>query len=252
MVRRDRRVVVGSLVLVVVLAWAYLWYDAAAMQRMAAGGALSMPGTPSAAGPGALAMVFAMWAIMMAGMMLPSAAPTIVLYASMVRRNAERGRILPAAWIFAGGYLAVWTAFSLAATLLQAGLDRALLLTPMMTSASASLSGALLVTAGVFQWTPLKHACLRQCRQPLQFLLTRWRDGARGAFRMGAEHGLYCLGCCWALMLLLFVAGVMNLLWVALIAAFVLAEKLLPAGAWTARVAGFVLVGAGVTLLIGS
>jgi predicted metal-binding membrane protein len=244
--RRDRRVVLASLVLIVVLAWAYLWYDASAMGGMSMGGSVTPVGAPHAIGPAVLAMTFVMWTIMMIGMMVPSAAPTILLYSTIVRKNAERGTILPAVWVFAGGYLLVWTAFSLAATLLQLALAQLGLLTPMMVSAERWLSGLLLIAAGLFQWTPLKQTCLRKCRTPMEFVVTRWRDGTVGALRMGLDHGLYCLGCCWALMLLLFVAGVMNLLWVALLAALVFAEKLLPAGPWTARIAGVVLVAAGV------
>ena len=158
--------------------------------------------------------------------------------------------MLPAVWVFASGYLAVWTGFSLLAALLQVGLEQAALLTPMMVSASRSLSAAVLIAAGIYQWLPLKAACLSRCRNPLEFFVTRWRTGAGGAFRMGAEHGLFCVGCCWMLMLLLFVAGVMNLLWVALIAGFVFVEKLLPAGKFASRFAGAALVLSGFFLLL--
>jgi len=240
---RDRSVVAASLVLVVALAWLYLWHDAAMMADMAG---MTMPL------PGLFVMTFLMWTVMMAGMMLPGAAPAILLYAAMVRRNGERGTLLPAVWIFVGGYLAAWTAFSLAVAAMQIAMERAAMLTPAMTAAHTGLSAGILIAAGVYQWLPLKNVCLAWCRQPLQFFLTRWRSGAAGTFRMGAEHGMYCVGCCWALMLLLFVAGVMNLLWVALIAAFVLLEKLLPAGVLTARLAGAALVLAGVGLLMRS
>lgn len=200
--------------------------------------------------PGALLLTFAMWTIMMVGMMLPSAAPTITLYGGLVRKHREAGSVLPSVWIFAAGYMAVWTGFSAVATALHASFDSVRLLTPAMASASVWLSAALLILAGLYQWLPLKDACLSKCRAPLQFLLFHWRQGWSGAFRMGAEHGLYCVGCCWALMLLLFAAGVMNLLWVAAIAAFVLVEKLLPAGRVIGRVAGLLLVAAGVGLLL--
>jgi len=247
--RSDRRVVLASLVLVIALAWLYLWRDAEAMARVGVMG-MSMGGMSHALGAGTIAMGFAMWSIMMAGMMLPSAAPTILLYGVLVRRNGERGTVLPAAWVFTSGYLAVWTGFSLVAALLQGALEAAALTTPMLASASNSLSAALLIAAGIYQWLPLKEACLRRCRNPIEFLATRWRAGAGGAFRMGAEHGLYCIGCCWMLMLLLFVAGVMNLLWVALIAAFVFVEKLLPAHRFTSRFAGAALFLSGLALAI--
>ncbi len=240
--RHDRRVVAASLALVVALAWLYLWHDAAMMR--------AMPDMPRASTAGQFAMAFAMWAVMMVGMMLPSAAPAILLYGTLVRRHGELGRALPTAWVFSGGYLAVWTAFSLGAAALQIALDRAALLTPMLGSTSTALSAAILATAGAYQWLPVKDACLRKCRDPLTFFMTRWRGGRAGAFAMGAEHGVYCLGCCWALMGVLFVAGVMNLLAVALIAGFVLVEKLLPASRITSRIAGATLVLAGVALLL--
>jgi predicted metal-binding membrane protein len=227
----DRLLVSLSLAGVVGLAWLYLW---------------RMPGMGSAA----IAVTFAMWVVMMAGMMLPSATPTLLVYAAMVRKHAERGNVLPAVWVFAAGYLLVWAGFSLAAALLQAGLEHAALLTPMMSSASKPLSGILLLAAGAYQLTPLKDFCLSKCRNPLQFFMTQWRPGAGGALRMGMAQGAYCVGCCWVLMLLLFVAGVMNLLWVALIAAFVLLEKLVPAGRLTSRIAGAVLIGAGLYTLV--
>ena len=247
--RSDRRVVLTSLALVTALAWLYLWRDSEAMARLAAVEAPIL-GTAHAVSAGAIAMVFVMWSVMMVGMMLPSAAPTILLYGALVRKNGERGTVLPATWVFTSGYLLVWTGFSLIAALLQAALDASALTTPMMTSASNSLSAILLIAAGTYQWLPIKEVCLRKCRNPIEFLATRWRVGTRGAFRMGVEHGLYCTGCCWMLMLLLFVAGVMNLLWVALIAGFVFVEKLLPAHRLTTRFAGAALVLSGLALLI--
>ncbi len=245
----DRRVVTVSLVIVIALAWSYLWRDAQAMSHMAMPG-MSMEGMSHTSGAVALAFTFAMWTVMMIGMMLPSAAPTILLYGAMVRKNGERGNVLPAVWVFTSGYLVVWTGFSLAAALLQAVFEHTGLLTPMMASASTNLSAALLIAAGIYQWLPLKEVCLRKCRNPIEFFATRWRAGGSGAFRMGIEHGVYCVGCCWVLMLLLFVAGVMNLLWVALLAGFVLAEKLLPAFKFTSRFASAAFVVSGLLLLI--
>jgi predicted metal-binding membrane protein len=189
-----------------------------------------------------------MWTVMMAGMMLPSALPATLLYGSMVRGN--RDAVLPATWMFAGGYLAVWTGFALAATLLQAALEASGLLTPAMASASRWLTGGLLVLAGIYQWLPLKDACLGKCRAPLQFFLFHWRPGPAGAFRMGAEHGVNCVGCCWALMLLLFFGGVMSLLWIAAITAFVLLEKLAPYGVQGGRLSGLALALAGIWVLV--
>lgn len=233
------------------LAWIYLWRAAASMHAADAGMATPMP-VMAATDPGALALTFAMWVVMMAGMMLPGAAPTVLLYGAMVRKHAERAAALPAVWIFVSGYLLVWAAFSAAAALLQAALENAALLTPMMASASKQLNGVLFVAAGLYQLTPLKDRCLGKCRNPVQFFMTHWRPGTAGALRMGAAHGAYCVGCCWMLMLILFAVGVMNLVWVALIAAFVFIEKLLPAGRLTSRLAGAALVVLGLAVLAGA
>jgi predicted metal-binding membrane protein len=197
-------------------------------------------------GVSAFALTFAMWAVMMVGMMLPSATPAIALYATLVRKNAERGSALPAAWIFTSGYVAAWAGFSAVAAIAQTLLEQAMLLTSTMSFASKGLTAAVLLAAGSYQLLPLKDVCLRNCRNPLQLFTVRWRPGARGAFRMGLEHGLYCVGCCWMLMLLLFAAGVMNLLWVALITAFIFVEKLLPGARYTSTIAGLALLAAGV------
>jgi predicted metal-binding membrane protein len=231
----ERAVVALSLTGVVALAWLWLWRHSAALPM------------PMAMG---VALAFAMWIVMMAGMMLPSAAPAILLYAAMVRRHAERGSALAATWIFVAGYLLVWAGFSLGAALVQAALQHAALLDPMMASSSRVLSALLLAAAGVYQFTPLKDRCLSKCREPLAFFMTHWRAGAAGALRMGMSHGAHCVGCCAMLMLLLFAVGVMNLAWVAAIAAFVLVEKLLPAGRLTARFAGVALLVLGAATLL--
>jgi predicted metal-binding membrane protein len=249
-VRRDRLITLASLAGVVGLAWLYLWFAAASMGSMPmASGSMGSAMVATAWSANALLMTFLMWSIMMVGMMLPSAAPAILLYGSLVRKNRERGSVLAPVWVFTAGYLAAWTAFSLVATLVQAALAEAALLSPMMVSTRGWLSGGLLIAAGIYQWLPVKDACLKKCREPLQFLMMRWRPGASGAFAMGMEHGAFCVGCCWVLMLLLFAAGVMNLLWVALIAGFVLLEKLLPGGRFTSRLAGLALGAAGGMML---
>jgi predicted metal-binding membrane protein len=197
----------------------------------------------------AAVLMFAMWWAMMAGMMLPSALPMTLTFATVNRRRRERGTPWVPTAVFVAGYLAAWGAFSIAATAAQWALERAALMTPMTGLSSPLLGGVLLVAAGVYQVTPLKHACLRRCRSPLSFVLGYWRDGTAGALRMGAEHGAFCLGCCALLMTLLFVGGVMNLAWAAAIAAFVLLEKLLPAGEALARVAGVLASGFGVWMI---
>lgn len=233
----------AALAAVTALAWVYLLATAAGWTEMSGMGGMAM--AEPMARPWGLAdfvLTFVMWAVMMVGMMLPSVAPMLSAFARIGHDRAARGRSAVAPAIFAAGYLLVWAGFSAAATLAQWALDRAMLLSPEMASASLWLSAGVLIAAGLYQLSPLKLACLRQCRTPLAFILTRWREGAGGALRMGIEHGALCLGCCWALMALLFVAGVMNLLAVAAIAAFVLIEKMAPMGVMVARGSGAALV----------
>jgi predicted metal-binding membrane protein len=247
--KRDRVLVVACLLFVVVLSWAYLLTGAGMMQEM---GDMLMPMSTGPWTFGRAVLVLVMWASMMAAMMLPSAAPVILLYATIARRRHERGELASASGSFASGYIAVWVVFSLAAAALQFGLEKAALLSPMMKTTSIALAGAVLIAAGLYQWTPLKQACLRHCRSPLDFLVAHWRPGSRGAFLMGLRHGVYCVGCCWLLMLLLFVGGVMNLAWIAGVALFVLIEKLAPAGHWIRRGAGILLVAWGAATLLAS
>ena len=189
-----------------------------------------------------------MWAVMMVAMMTPSSSPMILMFSEMNRRRAEHQGPVVRTGIFVLGYLIAWAAYSAAAATAQWVLHGLALVSPMMVSTSPYLGGGLLVAAGIFQWTPLKRACLTQCRSPIGFIMTEWREGPRGALVMGLRHGVYCVGCCWVLMALLFVAGVMNLVWVAAIATFVLVEKLPGAGERVGRVAGVIMVLAGVAL----
>jgi predicted metal-binding membrane protein len=244
--RRDRVLVVSALVAVITFSWGYLLVGAGmSMHEMS----MLMPRQHGTWTPGYSAVVLVMWAVMMAAMMLPSAAPMILLYGTIARRRESRGDPTTRSGVFGLGYVAVWAAFSLLAVALQFGLDRAALLSPMMNMTSRTLAGAVLIGAGVYQWTPLKQACLRRCRSPLEFLMTEWREGLAGTLRMGLRHGAYCLGCCWILMLLLFVGGIMNIAWIAGIAVFVLVEKLAPAGHWIGRAAGLALIAWGATSL---
>lgn len=239
LLRHDRIVVVAGLLGVILISWAYL-LAGAGMDMPAVGGML-MPMAPIWT-PGYFALMLIMWAAMMAAMMLPSAAPMLLLYDRIAQKRDEDSRTIGPASLFGLGYIAVWAGFSVGAVALQYGLDRAKLLSPMMETTSVALAGTLLVLAGLYQWTPLKQSCLRHCRSPLEFIMTEWRAGPRGAFAMGLRHGVFCLGCCWVLMLLLFVGGVMNLVWIAGIAGFVLVEKTAPAGHWLGRIVGAVLV----------
>ncbi|MGE3784761.1 MAG: DUF2182 domain-containing protein, partial [Alphaproteobacteria bacterium] len=220
--RHDRAVVLGALAFVVVLAWVYLLLGAGmtmpAMDMdggMAGGRTMDMGGgqmmaMPPGWTPGYGLVVFVMWAVMMVAMMLPSAAPVTLLVATIARKRAEAGgRVGLSTGLFVAGYLGVWIAFSAIATLLQWRLNLAGLLSPAMALASALAAGIVLIAAGIYQWTPLKQACLRHCRSPFEFLMFHWRDGTGGALMSGARHGLYCLGCCWMLMALLFVGGIM-------------------------------------------
>lgn len=239
--QRDRRVIMAGLVGIGVVSWGYLAYEA---RRMYATGicscaGLKMGGPDTAAWSAATILpLFLMWAEMMVAMMVPTVAPTVLLFAQLNRKRREQERPYVPAAVFLGGYLAVWTLFSLVIAVVQWALHGAALLSPMMKDQSGWLGGGLLLAAGLFQFTPWKHACLRHCRSPLDALLAGWREGRRGAFAMGWRNGAYCTGCCWVLMALLFVLGVMNVLWVAAITALVLAEKAWPRGALIGRPAG--------------
>ena len=245
--RRDRYVVLAGLAAIAGLSWLYLVYLVARVDMGGIDAAMPMlePWTITDA-----VLMFVMWAVMMMAMMIPSAAPMILLHAAILRKRGDGASLAAPTAAFTGGYLVVWTAFSTAATAAQWGLEQVALLSPMMVSTSAYLGGGLLVAAGLYQMTPLKEACLRYCRSPVQFISEHWRKGARGAFRMGLEHGLYCVGCCWVLMALLFVGGVMNLLWIAALAGFVLLEKMIPHGAFAGRVAGGLMIAAGTWMVV--
>ena len=191
---------------------------------------------------------FAMWAVMMVGMMMGTAAPVLLLFTEMQTRRSE-GAVPSAGMLFGLGYIIVWVGFSTVAALAQWGLHEGVWLSSNMSVTSSRLAGAILIAAGVYQLTPAKGACLRQCQSPLGFLLSNWRDGSRGALQMGIRHGAYCLGCCWALMSVLFVVGVMNIAWVAALTVFILAEKFGGAGPLVARAGGLVMIGVGVLFL---
>ncbi|WP_081157774.1 DUF2182 domain-containing protein [Ensifer aridi] len=282
LLRRDRAIVAASLAILAAIAWAYIVWLAATMNmdgmamsdpEMGAGmdmdpamdmERMEMEGGSGAAPLGALlglsphpwsaveaGVTLAMWVVMMVGMMLPSATPMILLYARVGRQSRKEGKPFAATGFFAGGYLLAWAAFALAATLGQ-WLMEGTLLTPALASASRVFSGIVLTIAGLYQWTPLKDACLRQCQTPFVFLQTHggFRRDPAGAVGLGLRHGLYCIGCCWALMALLFVGGIMNVLWIAAIAIFALAEKVTPTGRLLSRAAGTVLIAAGLWQLV--
>lgn len=248
--RRDHLAVLFSLLGLTVLAWVVLVRMAVDMSGMpVAFGGVPMGGVPTGAGFD-FALMFAMWAVMMVGMMVPSATPMILMFTRTNRNNRNKDEpFVPTAY-FVAGYIVVWSGFGLAVTVLQWALQNVGLLSPMLVGSNAVFAGLVLIAAGLYQWTPFKNACLQHCQTPLGFLMTRWRDGAGGALRMGFEHGAYCVGCCWMLMALLFVGGVMNLLWVAVLAAFVLLEKLSPPGPWFPRISGTALMAWGGWILV--
>jgi predicted metal-binding membrane protein len=195
-------------------------------------------------------LMWAMWAAMMAAMMLPAASPTLLLYLRAARIREDDTAAPDRVYSLAAAYLAVWALFSIGATALQWMLSSLGFLSPMMESTSLRMTAALLLLAGAYQLTPLKRVCLRSCRSPLSFLLQRWQPGRAGAFRMGLRHGSYCLGCCWALMLLLFAGGVMNLNVILALTLWIIIEKLLPTGELVARISGAALIAAAVWILV--
>lgn len=244
---RDRGLTLAGLGAVTVLAWVYLVHLAGAMGRM--NSAMVMPQAYAWSATETF-WLWVMWAVMMTAMMLPSAAPVMLLFTSIAGRRTAQGIPTASPVLFVTGYLLTWTGYSALAALAQSGFHAAALLSPMMTSATPDLAGSLLVAAGIYQWLPLKHRCLFQCRSPFGFFASEWREGIRGALVMGLRHGSYCVGCCWLLMALLFVAGVMNLVWVATLSLVVLIERLAPAATAFPRVVGAGMIGSGAWLLL--
>ena len=251
LLRQDRWLTIGGLAIVVAVTGAYVLHGAGMgmsaldMTRMARD--MEMPQSTWTLQYATL--MFAMWWLMMAAMMLPSATPVLLLVAALNRRASPDRRPYGATALFAGGYLVAWAGFSAAAVAAQAWLTANGSLSSMLHVGGGALAGAMLVAAGLWQLMPVKRACLRHCRSPVHFLAARRRRGAFGALAMGAEHGAYCVGCCWLMMGLLFVGGIMNLYWIAGLALYALAEKVLPGGERVARGAGAVLVASGFALL---
>ncbi len=247
---RDKWTIGLGLLVVCGLAWAVMAWQAAAMMTVAGDtGAMTMPRQPWTLVD--LGVVYLMWVVMMFAMMVPATSPMIAAFTTINRRRQESGRPHVATAVFLVGYLVAWSLFSVAATGLQWLLDGVGLLAPMMESASPMLSAVLFIAAGLYQWSPLKDVCLTRCRTPVGFVLTEWRDGIPGAVIMGLRHGMFCIGCCFALMGLLFAVAVMDLRWVAAVAVLLTAEKLLPwPRVWRYGI-GVILVGVGVGLAAG-
>jgi predicted metal-binding membrane protein len=253
--RRERLVVGAALAAITLLAWLYIWRGAGmGMSALAMTSVALFPHLASDVPgemPSALPVIVAMWWVMMIAMMTPSAAPLILLYGRVLRHHAAQGKGGVPSFFLAAGYLAVWWVFSIAAALAQYALQPAGLISAMMLwSKSAWLSAAVLAAAGAYQLSPLKRACLTHCRAPVQFLTRHWQPGRRGAFIMGVQHGAYCVGCCWLLMALLFVGGVMNLVWIAALTLIVLVEKLAPRGNAYGTLAGVLLIAWAVATLL--
>ena len=254
----DRAFVIGGLALLVILSWAYLLYISNDMKGATAMSADLNDGMAmSAATPNMMpwllmdwVSMFVMWSVMMVGMMVPSASPMILVFSNVNRQKRKSDMPHVSTSVFLVGYIIVWTGFSGVATVFNWVLHTDALLSGMMAESTvALLGGGLLLAAGVFQWTPWKNACLKQCRTPMGFVMTEWRDGNSGALMMGLKHGTFCLGCCWLLMALLFVLGVMNLVWIAALAVLVLVEKVAPQGVWISRISGFGLIAWGCLVL---
>ena len=249
--RRDRAIVGAALLAITLAAWLYLFRLSAMMPGM------DLPDMPGmvmlrdhAWAPLDVVPLFVMWTVMMIAMMVPAATPMVLTFAAVQRKRREQERATVPTVAFLLGYAVVWTTYAAAAALAQWRLHEAQLLSAAMASTSARLGGALLLAAGAFQWTRLKEVCLSKCRSPLSFVMSEWREGRAGALVMGVRHGAYCVACCWALMALLFVAGVMNLWWIAGLAVFVLAERVLPGGQAVSRIGGALLLLAGAVILV--
>lgn len=248
LLHHDRAIVAAGLLGTVVVMWAWLVPASLDMYGRMDGLATWMMQDHWDVRYGVL--IFLMWTAMMVGMMLPSATPAVLLFAKVVRTDGKAAATIPRTVAFAGGYLLTWLAFSLLATLLQWGLAELRLLSPMMEASSPVLTAFILIAAGVYQWAPLKRACLTQCRSPLDYVSRHWRPGIAGALRMGIGHGLLCVGCCWMLMLLLFAGGVMSLAVIGAITFLVLLEKLAPFGQLASRLTGVAMVGLGLWVLL--
>ena len=251
---RDRVIIVVAIIIITCVSWVYLFNLSGDMDSMSGfdsktGLSRAMPNMVPWGFSDWISM-FVMWFVMMIGMMVPTASPMILMFSTVNRQKKAQNQPYVATAVFLSGYVLVWLGFSIGATVSNWVLHSNTLLSGMMGESTSNLfGGVLLISAGIFQWTPIKKACLNNCRTPMGFLMTEWNNGSYGAFRMGLGHGIYCLGCCWLLMALLFVLGVMNLVWIAVLTALILVEKVAPKGDWVSRITGIGFAVWGIILL---
>jgi predicted metal-binding membrane protein len=244
--KKDRVIVLIGLFTILALSWIYTVYLASHMEMM------DMKPTIIQIVEwdfSEIFTLFVMWIVMMIAMMIPSATPLILMFSQVNRKRSQRNAPYIPTINFILGYIFIWSGYSIGITLIQYFLHNKALLSPMMISQNNIFGGSILILAGIFQWTPLKNSCLIHCRSPLSFITTQWKEGKFGAFFMGIKHGNYCVGCCWILMALLFVSGVMNLLWISVITLYVLIEKIHPWGNFIGKITGVLLLTGGVIMI---
>lgn len=237
---RERNLILGVLLGLSVLCWGLVIWQSVAMSAPSLGGSMGAP-LSLTMGMG-IVLFLAIWIAMMVAMMFPASVPMVLMFHAIAAGKRQRAQPYVPTWVFVGGYLLVWTLAGIVAFVLAAGLDRLASQAPWLVANASRIGGVVLLAAGLYQLSPLKHTCLAKCRTPTQFIMTSWRDGARGALRMGIEHGVYCLGCCWLLFVILFPFGMMNIAAMALLTALIFAEKVLPVGRLVSTIAGLALV----------
>ena len=250
--KRDQLFIFLGIFILVIFSWIYLFYSSSTLPAETSESIIQdmvMPQVNNWNINDVLAL-FVMWSVMMMAMMLPSATPMILIFSTINKKKNERGNGFVPTWTFLSGYILVWIGFSIIAVIIQWILHYFALMSSDFKLINPSVSGIVLIAAGVYQFTPIKNACLRHCQTPLGFIMGNWRYGKRGALIMGLKHGLYCVGCCWVLMSLLFLAGIMNILWIALIAVFILIEKIVRRDRYVSYAAGFALMMLGSWLII--
>ena len=246
--KNERGIILAALMVLSTLAW---WYTISLAKTMNCCMFATKDAWPFWSGQ-QFWMMFVMWVVMMVAMMVPTIAPIVLVFATVNRKRYEQAKLYVPTGFFLLGYLIVWVSFSLLMTFLQEWLQVRALISAHMALNNQTIQGSILVLAGIFQWTPFKNKCLIHCRSPFDFIMTGWREGAGGAIMMGLRHGTFCLGCCWLLMLLLFVGGVMNIAWIVLLTVFVLGEKIFPYGHVISRIAGIAFIMYGIISVVSS